>query len=178
MAGKSGAYRYSLLTVSSSQPRISRHHHQRNCPAAAFPRPWSSGTSPHGRKLYARHFDHKACRGGEQFAPEKMAARRHQPQRRIATFRIPRARRLGPSENDPEFQRLLLHSALEKHELAQMFFDQFVRRVYESWAATSATRQREGAFIDVDPANSSCAVLSDGDAPLAQQQSLIPVAAC
>ena len=30
-------------------------------------------------------------------------------------------------QDDPDFQRLLLHSALEKHELAQMFFEQFVQ---------------------------------------------------
>src|SRR5205809_5535661 len=31
---------------------------------------------------------------------------------------------------DPEFHRLLLHSALEEHELAQMFWEKFVTRVY------------------------------------------------
>ena len=55
-------------------------------------------------------------------------------------------------ENDPEFQRLLLHSALEKHELAQMFFDEFVRRVYEFLGSYIRERQREGAFIEMDPA--------------------------
>jgi hypothetical protein len=59
---------------------------------------------------------------------------------------------LDHHEHDPEFQRLLLHSALEKHELAQMFFDQFVRRVYEFLGGYIRQRQREGAFIDIDPA--------------------------
>ena len=59
---------------------------------------------------------------------------------------------LNHHEKDPEFQRLLLHSALEKHELAEMFFDQFVRRVYEFLGGYIRQRQREGAFIDLDPA--------------------------
>ena len=50
------------------------------------------------------------------------------------------------------FQRLLLHSALEKHELAQMFFDEFVRRVYDFLGAYIRERQREGALIEIDPA--------------------------
>jgi len=33
-----------------------------------------------------------------------------------------------------------------------MFFDQFVRRVYEFLGGYIRQRQREGAFIDIDPA--------------------------
>ena len=35
---------------------------------------------------------------------------------------------------------------------AEMFFDQFVRRVYEFLGGYIRKRQREGAFIDIDPA--------------------------
>jgi hypothetical protein len=55
-------------------------------------------------------------------------------------------------EKDPQFQRLLLYSALEKHELSQMFFDQIVRHVYEFLGGYIRERQRDGAFIDIDPA--------------------------
>ena len=55
-------------------------------------------------------------------------------------------------EADPEFQRLLLHSALEKHELAEMFFEKFLRRVYELLGGYIAERQRDGAMIKIDPA--------------------------
>jgi hypothetical protein len=55
-------------------------------------------------------------------------------------------------ENDPQFQRLLLYSALEKHELAQMFFDQIVRHVYDFLGGYIRERQRDGAFIEIDPA--------------------------
>jgi len=59
---------------------------------------------------------------------------------------------LDHHENDPQFQRLLLYSALEKHELSQMFFDQIVRHVYEFLGGYIRERQRDGAFIEIDPA--------------------------
>jgi hypothetical protein len=55
-------------------------------------------------------------------------------------------------ELDPEFQRLLLHSALEGHELAQMFFEKFVQRVYSLLGDYIIERQRDGAMVNVDPA--------------------------
>ena len=55
-------------------------------------------------------------------------------------------------ENDPQFQRLLLYSALEKHELSQMFFDQIVRHVYDFLGGYIRERQHDGAFIEIDPA--------------------------
>jgi AcrR family transcriptional regulator len=58
---------------------------------------------------------------------------------------------LKQHEADPEFQRLLLHSALEEHELAQMFWEKFVRRVYRSLGAYVRERQRDGAMLDVAP---------------------------
>lgn len=103
-------------------------------------------------ELYAAILDHKACAGHESFEPEKMAAEAIKRKDDRAVFEALAVGALDHHENDREFQRLLLHSALEKHELAQMFFDQFVRRVYEFLGAYIRERQREGAFVDVDPA--------------------------
>ena len=103
-------------------------------------------------ELYAAILDHKACRGGESFEPEKMAAEGINRKDDRSVFEALALGALKHHENDPEFQRLLLHSALEKHELAEMFFDQFVRRVYEFLGGYIRQRQREGAFIDIDPA--------------------------
>ena len=103
-------------------------------------------------ELYAAILDHKACRGGEQFEPEKMAADGISRKDDHAVFEALALGALTHHENDPEFQRLLLHSALEKHQLAQMFIDQFVKRVYEFLGGYIRKRQREGAFIDIDPA--------------------------
>src|SRR5437763_9556150 len=59
---------------------------------------------------------------------------------------------LNHHEQDPQFQRLLLHSALEEHELAQMFWDQFVGRVYQLLGAYIRQRQRQGAMVNLKAA--------------------------
>ena len=55
-------------------------------------------------------------------------------------------------EQDPQFLRLLLYSALEGHQLAQIFWDRNVRVMYEFLGAYIRRRQREGAFREgIDP---------------------------
>jgi AcrR family transcriptional regulator len=54
-------------------------------------------------------------------------------------------------ESDPQFLRLLLYSALEGHQLAQIFWDRNVRVLYEFLGGYIRDRQREGAFRRVDP---------------------------
>ena len=103
-------------------------------------------------ELYAAILDHKACSGSGSFEPAVMAADAIKRKDDRAVFESLALGALNHHENDPEFQRLLLHSALEKHELAQMFFDEFVRRVYEFLGAYLRQRQSEGALIDIDPA--------------------------
>ena len=102
-------------------------------------------------ELYAAILDHKACSGGK-FEPAEMAADGIARKDDRAVFESLALGALRHHENDPDFQRLLLHSALEKHELAQMFFDEFVRRVYEFLGRYLRERQREGALIEMDPA--------------------------
>jgi AcrR family transcriptional regulator len=102
-------------------------------------------------ELYAAILDHKAC-SGDEFEPAKMAADAIQRKDDREVFRSLALGALEHHENDPEFQRLLLHSALEKHELAQMFFDQFVRKVYEFLCGYIRERQQEGVFAQIDPA--------------------------
>jgi AcrR family transcriptional regulator len=102
-------------------------------------------------ELYAAILDHKAC-SGDRFEPEEMAADGIERKDDRAVFESLALGALNHHEKDPEFQRLLLHSALEKHELAQMFFDKFVRRVYEFLGGYIRDRQREGALIEMDPA--------------------------
>jgi AcrR family transcriptional regulator len=52
---------------------------------------------------------------------------------------------------DHEFLRLLLYSALEGHQLAQIFWDKNVRVLYEFLGGYVRERQREGVFRGVDP---------------------------
>ena len=102
-------------------------------------------------ELYAAILDHKAC-SGDRFEPAEMAAEAISRKDDRAVFESLALGALTHHEKDPEFQRLLLYSALEKHELAQMFFDKFVRRVYEFLGGYIRERQREGALIEMDPA--------------------------
>jgi AcrR family transcriptional regulator len=102
-------------------------------------------------ELYSAILDHKACASG-RFDPSKTAADPMQRKDDRAVFESLALGALDHHENDPQFQRLLLYSALEKHELAQMFFDQIVRHVYDFLGSYIRERQRDGAFIEIDPA--------------------------
>ena len=54
-------------------------------------------------------------------------------------------------KQDPDFLRILMYSALEGHQLTQMFWDRNVRVMYEFLGSYIRERQREGAFRGVDP---------------------------
>jgi AcrR family transcriptional regulator len=103
------------------------------------------------QELYSAILDHKACASG-RFDPAEMAADAIRRKDDRGVFESLALGALNHHEDDPEFQRLLLHSALEKHELSQMFFDQIVRHVYDFLGSYIRERQRDGAFIEIDPA--------------------------
>ncbi len=103
------------------------------------------------QELYSAILDHKAC-SGDQMNPEELVAEALKQKDDRAVFERLALGALSHHEADPAFQRLLLHSALEKHELAEMFFEKFLRRVYELLGGYIAERQRDGAMIKMDPA--------------------------
>jgi AcrR family transcriptional regulator len=103
------------------------------------------------QELYSAILDHKAC-SGDSMNPEQMVAEALKQKDDRAVFEQLALGALNHHECDPEFQRLLLHSALEGHELAEMFFEKFVRRVYELLGDYLAERQRDGAIVKIDPA--------------------------
>jgi len=103
------------------------------------------------QELYSEILDHKAC-SGDSMNPEQMVAEALKQKDDRAVFERLALGALDHHECDPEFQRLLLHSALEGHELAEMFFEKFIRRVYELLGGYITERQRDGAMVKVDPA--------------------------
>ena len=103
-------------------------------------------------ELYAAILDHKACAGSGSFEPAEIAAEAIARKDDRGVFESLALEALNHHEVDTEFQRLLLYSALEKHKLAQMFFDGFVRKVYEFLGIYIRQRQSEGALIEIDPA--------------------------
>jgi AcrR family transcriptional regulator len=53
--------------------------------------------------------------------------------------------------DDPRFAKLLLHSSLDRHELADLFYETHVSRFYQIIEAYLAARMEQGAFRAVDP---------------------------
>ena len=103
------------------------------------------------QELYTAILDHKAC-SGDAMNPEEIVAEALQEKNDRAVFERLALGALDHHEADPEFQRLLLHSALEGHELAQIFFEKFVQRVYALLGDYIVARQRDGAMVNIDPA--------------------------
>lgn len=103
------------------------------------------------QELYTAILDHKAC-SGDSMNPEAMVAEALKQKDDRGVFEKLAFGALQHHEVDPEFQRLLLHSALEGHELAEMFFEKFILRVYALLGAYIKERQRDGAMIKIDPA--------------------------
>ena len=103
------------------------------------------------QELYRAILDYKAC-SGDTMNPEEMVADALKEKDDHAVFQRLALGALEHHETDPEFQRLLLHSALEGHELAEMFFEKFVLRVYGLLGDYIESRQRDGAIIKIDPA--------------------------
>lgn len=102
-------------------------------------------------ELYSAILDHKACLH-DGLDPRLVVAEAIERKDDFAVFEGLALDALDHHDCDPEFQRLLLHSALEEHELAHMFWEKFVRRIYRSLGGYIRARQSEGAIVDVEPA--------------------------
>ena len=101
-------------------------------------------------ELYSAIIDDKACAGDAE-DPRQIVADALAEKNDRAVFEGLALNALVQNECDPEFQRLLLYSALEEHELAQMFWEKFVKRVYRTLCAYIRERQRDGAMKNVEP---------------------------
>jgi len=101
-------------------------------------------------ELFAAILDHKACAEGLEDPCELVAdAVRRKDDR--AVFETLALTALQHHEKDTEFMRLLLHAALEGHQLTQMFWDKYVLRIYEFLSGYIRERQRDGAFRNIEP---------------------------
>jgi len=101
-------------------------------------------------ELYSAILDHKAC-VHDTMEPLQVVAAAVAAKDDRAVFEGLALDALNQHDCDPEFHRLLLHSALEGHELAQMFWEKFVKRVYRTLRGYIRERQREGAMKQVEP---------------------------
>jgi AcrR family transcriptional regulator len=103
------------------------------------------------QELYAAILDHKACADHSFKNPLEIVAEALSRKDDRAVFETLAFEALEHHEHDMQFQRLLLHSALEEHELAQMFWERTVLQVYKILGTYIRERQRDGVFRDVEP---------------------------
>lgn len=111
-------------------------------------------------ELYAAIIDFKGCGGAAAGRAEESAvideirglvAEAMEAADDIAVFEAVGVHMLDHHQSDPDFLRLLMYIALEKHSLGQVFWDKNVRVLYEFLGGYVRRRQSEGAFRDVDP---------------------------
>ena len=101
--------------------------------------------------LYTAILDYKVCGGGLKDPRELVAdAIREKDDR--AVFEGLANGMMSHHQNDTEFLRLLTHSALEEHQLADMFWETTVREMYDFLGGYIRERQHDGAFRDIDTA--------------------------
>jgi AcrR family transcriptional regulator len=105
-------------------------------------------------ELYGAILDAKACIDGTHMFPwegnkdlQKAFAERDD----IAFFYLIALDAMKKHQTDVAFMRLLFYSALEEHDLAENFFQEFVAEVYAFIGGYIESRQKDGAFRQLDP---------------------------
>lgn len=104
-------------------------------------------------ELYGAILGDKACHDGIRFPWDENPVLREALDNGddYAVFYNIALNALTKQQADVNFMRLLFYSALEEHELADRFFDEFVARLYEFIGAYIERRQADGAMRNVDP---------------------------
>lgn len=101
-------------------------------------------------ELYAAILDDKACAGGMAQMCEMVAGATSDDTERTV-FESLAVAMLQHHEEDQEFLRLLLYSALEGHELFEMFWNKNVREMAEKLCSYIRERQKAGELSDIEP---------------------------
>lgn len=101
-------------------------------------------------ELYTAILDYKACDHGfdNPFAEiaDKIALKDD-----FGVFYGMALNALNKHRDDSDFLRLMLHSALEDHEIAHVFFENFITHVYDFLGGYIRQRQADGAFREIEP---------------------------
>jgi len=104
------------------------------------------------KELYHAILDHKACEGMKALPWEdEIIQAAIDESDDFTVFYELACRALHDQQKDTNFMRLLFHSAFEKHELAEMFFDGFISQIYEFLSSYIRKRQKEGAMRNIKP---------------------------
>jgi len=105
-------------------------------------------------ELYGAILDNKGCAEGVHRFPWEANERLNEAIEQkddFAVFYNIAFDALNKHHSDVGFMRLLFYAALEEHELADRFFNEFVSRIYEFIAGYIQMRQADGAFRDLNP---------------------------
>ncbi len=104
-------------------------------------------------ELYDAILGDKACHDGIRFPWEENEVLQQAiiNQDDYAVFYNIALNAMTKQQADENFMRLLLYSALEEHELADRFFDEFVARLYTFIGNYIEVRQMAGAMREINP---------------------------
>ena len=101
-------------------------------------------------ELYHALLDHKACEGGSS-KPFLLVSEAIKNKDDYEVFYQIVLNALNHHDEDPDFMRLLLYSALEGHELTDMFITESIVPTYEILSFYISQSQRDGDFRDLNP---------------------------
>ncbi len=101
-------------------------------------------------ELYAAILDYKACNYGFD-NPFIEVTDKIEQKDDFGVFYGMALHVLDHHKKDSDFMRLMLHSALERHQLAQSFFAGFITHIYDFLGSYISQRQADGAFREVEP---------------------------
>lgn len=101
-------------------------------------------------ELYAAILDNKACDQG-LIHPFVEIADKMEAKDDYGVFYGMALNALEKHRKDSDFLRLMLHSALEDHELARVFFENFITHIYDYLGDYIRVRQADGEFREVEP---------------------------
>jgi TetR/AcrR family transcriptional regulator len=101
-------------------------------------------------ELYTAILDNKACDHGFE-DPFAEIADKIKEKDDFGVFYGMALNALNKHREDGDFLRLMLHSALEDHELARVFFEGFITHVYHFLGDYIRERQADGAFREIEP---------------------------
>lgn len=104
--------------------------------------------------LYAAILDAKACVDGTHMFPwegNELLLKAVAEKDDFGVFYNIALAAMNKHHEDVPFMRLLFYSALEEHELAERFFQEFISQVYKFIGGYIAERQKDGAIRELDP---------------------------
>lgn len=103
-------------------------------------------------ELYHAILDWKACESSVTVNPFEVVSEAMAEKNDEKVFYLMMLNALNKHERDPQFMRLLFHSALEGHELAEMFIERNIIPIYDFLSEYIARRQKDGAIRkDIKP---------------------------